>query len=724
MIYFSLRVAVYSVAAAVVMHLVPGLRLVPVPGLPEPAATIIAYILVGLIFGTLHSFIRPLILFLAGRLYIASMGLMALAIDVFIFMLVSYLAPAVWMVGVTRLFSSILGAVLMGVIVLALDALLGFDAPRAAEVRKTPFYWRWLGMLPTGRRNRIIESLRIQQMIGIIESYVIEITISLSPLRGFRRAMKRLIYRRRTRLTEEDPAVMLRLMLQELGPTFVKFGQMAASRIEILPLAWQSELARLQDDVRPFPYTEVEETIQRTWGKTPTEVFATFNQQPLAAASTAQVHAATLPAGENVVVKVRRPNIDVTVKGDLNVMHDVIDMAERRVPGFRQFGLSALFEEFATNLLTELDYTNEAYHARRLQHNMQPFEFVQVPTIYSALSASSILTMQRVEGMKISDVAALDAAGVDREALALQFFKALLQQLLFDGFFHADPHPGNVWVHLQSKRIIFLDMGMMGRLSRTDRLLFGELIWALQDHDAHATTQVLMDICKPAPRIDAALLEREVERLIYQHLVFEASSAGITQIIGDLVGSLLRFNLQLRSEFTLAFKAMGQGESIMRILMGDKPPDYIINVAFNTLKEMLLAQLQSQQMVGVMGKSLVHEAVHRLPALVNATAALLDDFQHGQSAVQISAGSIDQQVKTLQAGLAQDIRRVVLSVSLAGLLLGCTLILLVPNWQSIHDIYGLIIRDAAIVGFAISAPVLLVLMLSTLWQTLSRRVRP
>lgn len=724
MIYFFLRVAVYSVAAAVVMNLVPGLSLVPVPGWPEPAATITAYILIGLIFGLLHSFVRPLILFLAGRLYIWSMGLLVLATDVFIFMLVSYLAPTVWLVGASRLFSSILGAVLMGVIVLVLDALLGFDAPRTAEVRKTPFYWRWLGMLPTGRRNRIIESLRMQQMIGIIESYIIEIAINLSPLRGFRRAMKRLIYRRRTRLTEDDPAVMLRLMLQELGPTFVKFGQMAASRIEILPAAWQSELARLQDDVRPFPYTEVEQTIQRAWGKPPSEAFATFDQQPLAAASTAQVHAATLPGGEQVVVKVRRPNIEVTVKGDLNVMQDVIDTAERRVPWFRQFGLSALFEEFAENLLTELDYTNEAYHARRLQHNMQPFAFVQVPTVYGALSTSSILTLERVEGVKISDVAALNAAGVDREALALQFFKALLQQLLFDGFFHADPHPGNVWVHLPSRRIIFLDMGMMGRLSRQDRLLFGELIWALQDRDARATAQALVDICKPTQRIDTNLLEREIERLIYQHLVFEASNAGITAIITDLVGLLMRHDLQLRREFTLAFKAIGQGESIMRILMGDKPPDYVINVAFSTIKDMLFEQLQSQQMLSVMGKSLAHEAVHRLPALLNATSALLDDFQHGQSAAQINAGSIDRRMKTLQAGLAQDIRRVVLSVSLAGLLLGCTLILLVPNWQSIHDIYGLIIRDAAMVGFAISAPVMLALVIATLWQSLRRPPNP
>jgi ubiquinone biosynthesis protein len=720
MIYFSLRVAVYSIAAAVVMRLVPGLRLVPVSGLPEPAATLSAYIVIGLIFGVLHSFIRPLILVLAGRLYIWSMGLLALATDVFIFLLLSYLAPATWEVGVSRLLSAIIGAVLMGLIVLALDALFGFDAPRAAEVRKAPFYWRWLGMLPTGRRNRLIESLRTQQMIRIIESYIIEIIISLSPLRGFRRAMQRLIYRRNVRLTEDNPAVMLRLMLQELGPTFVKFGQLAASRIEILPADWQRELARLQDDVQPFPLVEVEQAFQDAWGKSPSAIFASFDPQPMAAASTAQVHAATLHNGDAVVVKVRRPNIAVTVKGDLNVMQDVINMAEQRMTFFRQFGLSDLFNEFAENLLVELDYGNEAYHARRLQQNMHKYACVQIPKVFGAQSTSGILTLERVEGVKISDVAALDAAGVNREETAQQFFRALLQQLLFDGFFHADLHPGNVWVNLQSQRIIFLDMGMMGQLTLSDRILLGELIWALQDRDAHATVQVLVDLCKPAPRRDAISLERDVDRLIHRHLVFEESTASMTTVISELVGMLLQYGLQLRREFTLAFKAIGQGESIMRILMGDKPPDFIINIAFTTLKDMLLNQLEPQQMISLAGKSLAREAIHRLPALLSATSALLDDFQHGQSAVQINAGSIDQRMNRLQAGLAQDIRRVVLSVSLAGLLLGCTLILLVPNWENINEPYAQAIRNAAVLGFAFSAPAIVILVLSTLWQSLRR----
>ena len=196
MVYFLIRVVVNTVAVAIVMNVVPGLRLVPNSSLPEPFATSIAYISIGLIFGVLHSVVRPAILFLTGRLYIWSMGLLALATDVFIFLLLSYLAPAVWQVGGSRLFSALLGAVLLGVIVMGLEVLFGFDAPRVSEVRKSPFYWRWLGMLPTGRRNRLIENLRTQQIISTIQSYAIDIFMGFTPLKGFRRSMQRMIYRR------------------------------------------------------------------------------------------------------------------------------------------------------------------------------------------------------------------------------------------------------------------------------------------------------------------------------------------------------------------------------------------------------------------------------------------------------------------------------------------------------------------------------------------------
>ncbi|MBX3051989.1 MAG: phage holin family protein [Caldilineaceae bacterium] len=720
MTYFLIRVTVNMLAAAIVMNLVPGLRLIPNSSLPEPFATLYSYIIIGLLFGTLHSFVRPAILFLTGRLYIWSMGLLALVTDICIFLVLSYIAPAAWQVGESRLFSATLGAMLIGVIVMGLEMVLGFGAPRITEVRKSPFYWRWLGMLPTGRRNRLIESLRTQQIISTIQSYSIDILIGLSPLKGFRRGMQTIIYRLRPRLIEDSPAVKVRLMLQELGPTFTKFGQMAASRIEILPDTWRTELEQLQDDVQPFLYTEVDQIIRQELGKPCEETFASFDPNPLAAASTAQVHAATLPSGERVVVKVRRPNIEITVKGDLNIIQDVLNLIERRVAWSRRFGLSALFHEFAENVLTELDYTNESYNARLLRHKMQKFPFVQVPLIYDVYSTRKVLTQERVVGVKISDISALDAAGLNREELAINFFRALLQQVLFDGFFHADPHPGNVWVNSESGRIIFLDMGLMGQLSLEDRFAFGGLIWALNDRDTPSVTRVLMTICKPAKNCDPLALGRDIERLVNRNLLFADAPPSLVGMLNDLVAVIVQHGLQLRKEFVLAIKSIGQGESIMRILMGDKPMDYVLEVAYTQMRDLLSEQLTLENVLSHGGMPLIREIVGRLPSLQTATRTLFDNFQRGQLAFQVNVASMDQRMNVLQTAIELGIRRVVLSVLLVGLLVGSTLILLIPFEGKISEFEGLVIRLVAKSGFVIGALLIIIMLVYTLWQSIRK----
>lgn len=721
MMYFIIRLGIYTFASAVVMSVVPGLSIAPNPYLGQPLTSIVVFLAIGLVFQLLHFIVRPVLLFLTGRIYIWSMGLIALVIDTFIFLLLTYIAPTVWEVGGARLLSAILGAMLMGVFVISLEALFGFDSPRLDQARKTAFYWRWLNILPTGRRNRLVENLRTQQIINTIQSYAIDILIGFTPFSGFRKAMQRMLYSERPRLIESDPAVKLRLMLQELGPTFVKFGQMAAGRIEILPPAWQIELEKLQDDVQPFAYAEVEEAIRRELGGTPEVIFASFDPIPLAAASTGQVHAATLSDGAEVVVKVRRPNVEITVRGDLSVMQDTINMAERRLSWLRRFGLGELFREFAENVLTELDYRNESYHGRLLRHNMERLPYIHVPMIYTTYSTARVITQERVAGVKITDTAALDAAGIDREELALNFFRALLQQLLFDGFFHADPHPGNVWANPQTGRVIFLDLGMMGRLSLGDRFTLGRLIWALQERDARMTEQVFVAMCRPHRGYDSAALVNDLERLINRYLVMADSPTDMTRVISEMVGILIRHGLRLRKEFTLAFKAIGQGEAIMRALMGEKSLDAILDITYSMMRESLLARIDRQNIIGDLGKPLAREVATRLPEMLAATSVLLDDFQHGRSLLQLDLDKVDERVNALQSDLRQGMRQVVLSVLLVGLLLGSTLILLAPFESKVSEAEALAIRLTAVTGFIVSVSFILIFLLSALRQSSRRR---
>lgn len=716
MAYIVIRVFVNTLAVAIVLNVVPGLRPVPVSYLPEPFATITTYIVIGVIFSLLHSLVRPAILLITGRLYIWSMGLLGLATDVFIFMILIYIAPTAWQAGVERLFWATVGAIMLAVIMLVLEALFGFGAPRVTKVRKRPFYWRWIDLLPTGRRNRLAESLRTQQIVNTIQAYLTDILIGFSPLSGFRHRMQKMIFRLRPRLIEDDPAVKMRLMLQDLGPTFVKVGQMAAGRSE-LPEAWRNELARLQDDVAPFPYSDVSQTIEHELGKPPEEAFATFDPTPLAAASTGQVHAATLPGGERVVVKVRRPDIEVTVKSDLNLIQDALNMVERRVEWTRRYGLSSLFHEFAENIVTELDYSNESYNARLLRHNMQKFTFVQVPQIHGDYSTKKVLTQERVEGVKISELAALDSSGLDREELAINFFRVLLQQVLFDGFFHADPHAGNVWVNLETGRIIFLDMGLMGHLELADRVALGELIWALQDRDAGSVTRVLATVCYSAGGSRPAVLRPDIERLINENLLLSDTPPSLMALMTGLVSAIARHGFQLRPEFMLAIKAMGQGESIMQNLMGEKPVGYILDVAYTQLKELLREQLTLGNLINGGGKPFLREVTGRLPALQAATRTFLDDFQNGQLAFQINLNSLDQRMTGLRTAIDAGIRRITLSVLLVGLLLGSVLTLLIPFEARVSEREGTVIRLIAISGLAFAMLYIAITLISALWRS-------
>ena len=529
--------------------------------------------------------------------------------------------------------------------------------------------------------------------------------------------MQRLIFRLRPRMIEDDPAVKLRLMLQDLGPTFVKVGQMASGRNEV-PEAWRIELAHLQDDVAPFPYSDVSQTIERELGKRPEEAFATFDPTPLAAASTGQVHAATLPGGERVVVKVRRPDIEVTVRSDLNIIQDTLNMVEQRVTWIRRYGLSSLFHEFAENIVTELNYRNESYNARLLRHQMAKFPSVQIPLIYTAYSTVAVLTQERVTGVKITDLAALDGAKIDREELAIKLFRVLLQQVLFDGFFHADPHPGNVWVNVETGCIIFLDMGLMGHLELAERLALGELIWALQDHDAGSVTRVLATVCYSVDGSRPAVLRPDIERLINENLILAESPPSLMAIMTEIVAAVTRHGFQLRPEFTLAIKAIGQGEAIMQSLMGEKPMGYILNVAYTQMKELLREQLKPGNVINQGGKPLLREVVGRLPALQAATRTLLDDFQNGDLALQVNFRAIDERVTKLSRSVDSGIRRITLSVLLVGLLLGSVMTLLIPFEGRVSENEANAIRLIAISGLLIAMVYIAITLLSALWRSI------
>ena len=387
--------------------------------------------------------------------------------------------------------------------------------------------------------------------------------------------------------------IRLRLMLEELGATYIKLGQMLSSRSDLLPDELTSELARLQDHVPPFPFEQVRAVVERELGARVEDLFAAFEPEPLAAASLGQVHGARLPEGQKVVVKVRRPGVRARIEADTAAMMALAELADQRLPWARRLGAKALVEEFAYALSVELDYRNEASRCERLRRDMARFRGVNVPRIYWSHTARRVLTMERVEGVRIDDLEALDAAGIDRVELADRFIRSLLHQGLIEGFFHSDPHPGNVLINLETGELTFLDMGQMGYLSDLQRRSLSNLAVGLMRRDSVGLVQTALSLGAPTKPIDRARLQRDASRLLerYGSLPLKQISFGL--VVAEVPGAL-----------ALVAKTLIQGEEIARMLNPDldmdailRPiarqmvwqrfrPDYVFNDALHTLNEL------------------------------------------------------------------------------------------------------------------------------------------
>ncbi|MEI2691700.1 MAG: AarF/UbiB family protein [Anaerolineae bacterium] len=297
--------------------------------------------------------------------------------------------------------------------------------------------------------DKVRENLRLQQIYNVFLRYGLDIAFERVPtIAALRQSMQRWVWNLPDDLESPSLPVKVRLMIEELGPTYVKVGQIVSSQASVIPADWEEQLAKLQSNVPPFPSDQVRAIIIDELGASPEELYATFDTTAFAAASTAQVHRATLHDGTEVVVKVQRPHIQNQMKADVGIMRNAARVLSNRSQALRAIDLSGMVDEFGSNAIRELDYTGEAYNSYRLTQNMASIPGVHIPKIYPELSTKRILTMEFIRGVKISNLEAIDQAGLDRKMLAQNALRAIVKQLLIDGFFHADPHPGNVLVRL------------------------------------------------------------------------------------------------------------------------------------------------------------------------------------------------------------------------------------------------------------------------------------
>ncbi|NTU65703.1 MAG: hypothetical protein HGB05_20450, partial [Chloroflexi bacterium] len=465
--FVLIRVLVNFAAIFLAVLILPGFNIVN----PWLGSVVLDLLAAALILSVLNTFVKPVLQVLTGRLTIATLGLFGFIIDAVILGLLVWISPDRWQVNSILTFLAAGG--LIALLSTVFEAILGVDKPIIEAGEGSSTYWRIISRLPIKRRSWFIENLRLEQTYNLISRYLADIVVSRTPLIGVRHAVQRWIYQEKRQADLTTPQ-KVRILLQDLGPTYVKIGQMASSRPELLPPGYPEELARLQSTVRPFPYDQVVEMIKKELKAPPEEVFKEFEIEPLAAASTAQVHRAVLHTGEQVVVKVQRPDIVPQVRADLGVMHEIAKALQKRGVVGASVDAVGTIDEFGSNVMRELDYQNEAYNTRRVAYNMQSIPGVHVPKIYSQQTTSRVMTEEFIRGVKLNKVDQIDAAGIDRKQLARTFIRAIMKQVLVDGFFHGDPHPGNLMINLDNGIIQFLDLGMVGEIDLQQRISLGD----------------------------------------------------------------------------------------------------------------------------------------------------------------------------------------------------------------------------------------------------------
>ncbi len=549
---------------------------------------------------------------------------------------------------------------------------------------------------------------RYWQVQSIFLRYGFDIMVDQDEIQKVRQYIRDKRKRQPDEFDQYSTPERVRLMLQELGPTFVKLGQMAASQTNSLPPAWVEELQKLQSEVPPFPEEGVREIIISELGAPLEEVFDDFDLQPLAAASIGQVHRAVLVDNQPVVVKVQRPDIVPQIEADIAIMQEVAGWLEKTTTWAKNYGAVDIVDEFAYNLQDELDYRNEARNADRLRNNMVGIARVHIPEIQWNLVTTRVLTMERIQGVKITNTGALDEAGIDREAVVETFMRSMIHQLLVDGFFHGDPHPGNVFVNLDDAQIIFLDTGMMGRLAEDQRTGIINLLKALRNSDAVEIVRIAMTIGVIHKPVDQRALRRDIDRLLNRYLSAALSDIPFAEVLSKILILIFNRGIRLPSELTLALKALIQTEEIARTL---NPEIQVADVTQTLTKHLFMEQLKPETIMARFNSGIA-ELFQLAPQLYGAISQLLKQVQSGKLTVELDASDLPRQLQEFTV----IANRFTIGLTLAGMTVGSALTMSVSpeNTWSFIPLLGTI-------GFIVSMVGGSLLVFGVMWEMWRKR---
>lgn len=496
----------------------------------------------------------------------------------------------------------------------------------------------------------------------------------------------------------------LRISLEELGPTFVKIGQILSTQADIVPQDIVNELKKLQSSVQPFSFNEAKSVIESEFEDTLENIFKEFVQQPIASASISQVHYAVLGNGEKVAVKVQRPGIEKVISNDLNILRDLAHFVDNHTKFGKIYDFGSMVEEFERTLKNELDFTKEGENADTFRDNFSRDRWVKVPEVNWNYTSRRVLTMEFIDGISIDDNKSLDKAAIDKKETAQRIAQSICNQVLRDGFFHADPHPGNIKV-LRDGTIVFLDLGMVGRISESRKKIISKLFVGMANKDARGVARAVMELDAMYDKKNVKKFEQDVDLMLDKYLTMQWSKINVGEAFYEVFNIALLNGIKLPREFTMLAKSFATIQSILEQLA---PELNTIEVAKPIAKKLMFQSYSPKNISSTLRKnaSAYKDLLIELPYYIQNILEKVDD---GDLTLQLKIKDIDK----IQKRFDRAINRVSFSVILLAVCIVITGIIIGSSQNAVEGSEMYILNITALrIGITVAFAIVFVVIIS------------
>jgi len=539
--------------------------------------------------------------------------------------------------------------------------------------------------------NRNIRSLRrYRNIIGVLIKYGFDHLLEYLGLAHLVARSRKLFRREETLIAQLKPAERMRLALEELGPTFVKLGQLLSTRPDVIPKSYVLEFAKLQDMVPSFPFAGVREQLRHELGGEIEAFYSFFDPTPIAAASIAQVHRARLLTGEEVVVKVRRPGVVELVEADIDLLMGLALLTERYLPDSELYDPVGLVKEFARTIRREMDFSREGHTIEKIRDNFAGDPTMYFPKVYWDRTAKGVLTMEYIEGTKINDFAALERAGLDKRLIARRGADAFVRQVLEHGFFHGDPHPGNVFI-LPGNVICLLDYGMVGRLDPQLKGYLTDILLAIVRRDVDEVISLLIYAGEITDNLNTRALKRDLSAFIDSYYEIPLREVVVGRMLMEFIEIITTYQIRFSPDMMLLGKALITMEGMGREL----DPEFDMIEHLRPFMEKEVKERVSPRNIAKDFGSVFMSYLNLTKNLPNDLKEILNRLNRNKFKIDLEHRGLDRFINELD----RSINRLSSSLILAALIVGTSLIMQTDRGPHLMGVPLLAFIGFAVAGF-------------------------